>query len=49
MVVWLREIAAENRVVTSLIGMGYIGMVIFLVVLCNIFENLVWYIVYILY
>lgn len=42
-------IVDKNIVLCSFIGQGYYGIYILNVILCNILENLVWYIVYILY
>lgn len=43
------QVVKKNKVMMSLIGQGFYGMVMLFVIQWNIFENLVWYIVYILY
>ncbi len=42
----LRSIAAQNRVVTSLIGMGYYGTITPPVIARNVLENPAWYTAY---
>lgn len=39
----------KNQVFCFYIGQGYYDMYMLVVILCNVFENLVWYMVYMLY
>lgn len=45
----LKVVVQKNKVFCFYIGMGYVGMDVLLVILCNMLENFGWYIVYMFY
>lgn len=39
----MKNMVSKNKVFKNYIGIGYYGMYVLMVILCNILENLGWY------